>query len=243
MQHTFLNFRFFAVLIFCSGLNASTLEVTTYLYGSAELPCIFPFVSGSESLYVSWEKRDNLKIDKRNIPVVHMFQEGEDHNEHQDPAYKGRTELSKDISRGKLDLVLKNITYSDEGIYYCRAANLRGRGDIPVKLTINRLRTSDPSVIIINEKKRLKCFTIGIFREPQIEWMAWINGEMRDLSIHGHLSVTNLSNGTMWVESVLNYEAKTNVHYFCHIKEGRLKRRARAVISDGQSPVVITDDI
>ncbi|KAM4700704.1 butyrophilin-like protein 1 [Discoglossus pictus] len=127
MQHWIVVFLY-AVLLFYQTINASIMEVTTYLHGSAELPCTFSFVSGPKSLYVSWEKTEHLKSGGT---IVHNLRDGGDDNEHQDPEYKGRTELSRDLSRGKLDLILTNVTFSDEGIYYCRAANTEGQRGHP----------------------------------------------------------------------------------------------------------------
>ncbi|KAM4701009.1 butyrophilin subfamily 1 member A1-like [Discoglossus pictus] len=238
MQHWIVVFLY-AVLFFCQTINASIMEVTTYLHGSAEFPCTFSFVSGPKSLYVSWEKREHLKS---RGTIVHNLRDGGDDNEYQDPEYRGRTELSRDLSRGKLDLILTNVTFSDEGIYYCRAANLRDRGDIPIRLSINRLRASDPSVTFVtsNNERRLKCFSTGIFREPQIEWIEWNNSEKINCTSFGTLNVIDLDDGTRLVESVLEYNITPNVHYFCYIKEGRLRRSARAVISDGSQPVTIS---
>ncbi|KAM4701503.1 V-set domain containing T-cell activation inhibitor 1-like [Discoglossus pictus] len=221
---------YFTLMFLFPESNASMMEVTTYLYGSAELPCTCDFVSGPESLYVMWQKRENLK--ERGL-VVHSFRDGADHWEAQNQMYRGRTELSRDLSRGKLDLKLRDVTFSDEGIYYCRAANLKDRGDIPIRLSIDRLNAKKPSVTSVNNygKRRLKCATSGVFRKPQVEWMAELdNRKMEDLSSFGSLSVTSLSDGTMRVESVLEYEVQRGVHYLCHVKEGRLRKTARAVI-------------
>ncbi|KAM4700696.1 butyrophilin subfamily 1 member A1-like [Discoglossus pictus] len=225
MRHVIVVFFLYDVLLFCRTLNASMMEVTTYLYGSAELPCTFPFVSGPESLYVSWQRRQDLKSKGT---IVNTFRDGEDNNGYQDPEYRGRTELSRVLSRGKLDLILTNVTFSDEGIYYCRAANLRDRGDIPVRLSRNRLRASDPSV------------TFATLNEPRSEWN---NPEKKDCTSFGTLNLIDLHDGTRRVESVLEYNITPNVHYFCYIKEGRLRRSARAVISDGSQPVTVSGEL
>ncbi|XP_053561101.1 butyrophilin-like protein 1 [Bombina bombina] len=218
--------------------GTSVVEVTTYLYGTTVLPCDFPFITGPQSLYVTWVKKEALN---EKGPIAYVFQDGEHKSELQDPVYRGRTEMIWDLYRGQLNLMLSNVTFSDEGTYYCQAANLRDRGDIAVRLSVGGLSTSDPRVtaVTVGDKRRLKCFTTGSFRDPQIEWKELQNGDIRDLSSYGHLNVTHLSDGQQLLESVLDYNVQTNVHYWCHIKEGKLKRSTRAVISDGHDIIDI----
>ncbi|XP_075449062.1 V-set domain-containing T-cell activation inhibitor 1-like isoform X2 [Ascaphus truei] len=227
------------MLLLYFSASASTVEVTTHLYGTAELPCTFPFVSGPEELYVTWEKKENLN--ERGL-AVHSFREGQDHSEDQDPSYRGRTEMVRDLSRGKLNLRLKDVDFTDEGTYYCQAANPKDRGNQPIKLSINKLSAKEPGVTVISlsGKRRLKCLTTGVFRVPQV---VWYNREKEDLSSFASLIVTDLGDGTQQVESVLDYDAEINKHYFCRIQEGRLRRTARAVMTDGGQSVTFTDEL
>ncbi|XP_053561736.1 butyrophilin-like protein 10 [Bombina bombina] len=231
-----------ALLTCCLPVNASVLEVTTKLHGTVVLPCKFSFITGPESLYVTWVKKDALN-DKGTIAYV--YQEGEDTSELQDQMYRGRTELIRDLSRGELNLMLRKVTLADVGIYYCQAANRKDRGDIAVLLSLDGLSASDPRVtaVAVGGKRRLKCFTTGSFRDPQIEWTELQDGDMKDLSSYGHLNVTDLSDGQQLLESVLNYDVEWNVHYWCHIKEGGQKRSARAVMSDGIDTIDIKYDL
>ncbi|XP_075053589.1 butyrophilin-like protein 3 [Mixophyes fleayi] len=209
--------------------------VTTHLYGTVQLPCSFPFVQ--DRVTVVWEK---IGDDGRKL-VVHKYIEGRDSVEEQDSQYRGRTELSKEFSKRRLDLTLRDVTFSDEGTYYCRAAHEKGHGDTMVTLSIDRLDADDPKVILlhIDGKRRLKCIGIGVYRDPLVKWT---NRKKEDLSSYGTSNITTLSDGRQMVESVLNYDADIDEHYFCHITEGRLRRSARAVISDGEN-VVTYDEL
>lgn len=52
--------------------------------------------------------------------VVHLYRNGEDQTYTQMPAYRGRTVLVKDfITNGLVSLELRNITFSDAGLYGC----------------------------------------------------------------------------------------------------------------------------
>ncbi|CAI9602947.1 unnamed protein product, partial [Staurois parvus] len=200
--------------------------VVASLYGTVILRCSFPFIRGLEGLVVVWEKTGP---DKRGF-IAHKYKDGRDNVKDQDLRYTGRTALSEDVSKGTLDLTLREVTFSDEGTYYCRAANKRRHGDQKVELTIGNLNAADSTVTVIHidGKKRLKCMDIGVFRNP---WVKWYDEQKTDLSQHGTRNVTDISNGRKKVESVLNMDVETNKHYFCVVKEGRLKRTARAVIS------------
>ncbi|XP_077335674.1 butyrophilin subfamily 2 member A2-like isoform X2 [Lithobates pipiens] len=210
-------------------------EVVASLYGTVTLRCWFPFIHGSEGLSVVWEKIDQ---DGRGL-IAHKFKNDQDNHKEKDIRYTGRTELSKDFSQGTVDLTIQEVTFHDEGTYYCRAANRRDHGDKEVELTIDKLNAEDPEVtaIHIDGKKRLKCIDIGVFRNP---WVRWYNEHGTDLSEHGTRMITDISNGRKMVESVLNLDVEKNKPYFCLVKEGRLKRTVRAVISDGET-VIITD--
>ncbi|XP_073473639.1 CD276 antigen-like [Aquarana catesbeiana] len=205
-------------------------DAVVSLYANVTLRCSFPFIRGQEGLSVVWEKNDK---DGRRM-IAHMFTEGRDNLKEQDMSYTGRTKLSEDFSHGTVDLILREVTFNDEGTYYCRAANGKGHGDKKVDLTIGNLNAAESTCtsIHIDGKKRLKCINIGVFRNP---WVRWYDEQLTDLSEHGTRKITDISNGRKMVESVLNLDVEANKPYFCLVKEGRLKRTARAVLSDGKT--------
>lgn len=205
-------------------------EVVASLYANVTLRCSFPFIRGQEGLTVVWEK--NYQDGRRLI--AHKFTEGRDNLKEQDISYTERTKLSEDFSHGRVDLTLQEVTFNDEGTYYCRAANRKGHGDKKVDLTIDNLDAEESTCtsIHIDGKKCLKCIDIGVFRNP---WVRWYDEQGTDLSEHGTRKITDIGNGRKMVASVLNLDVEANKPYFCLVKEGRLKRTARAVISDGKT--------
>ncbi|XP_040195166.1 uncharacterized protein LOC120928120 [Rana temporaria] len=226
------------LMMYINSLHVEYLDktgVVASLHGTVTLPCWFPFIHGREGLSVVWEKIDQ---DRRGL-ITHRFINDQNNFTEQDILYTGRTELSKEFSQGKVDLTLREVTFPDEGTYYCRAANRRDHGDKIVELTIDKLNAEDPKVtaIHIDGKKRLKCINIGVFRNP---WIKWYDEESTDLSDYGTRNITHIGNGRRMVESVLDTDVEKNKPYFCQVKEGRLKRTARAVLSDGE-PVIVTE--
>ncbi|XP_030059887.1 butyrophilin subfamily 1 member A1 [Microcaecilia unicolor] len=221
---------YFAFIFLLSVLGVGgSQEVKARLYTKVVLPCEFPFVQGPENLFISWEKEDK----GRDI-AVHSFHDNIDHPEEQAAQYRGRTSLTKELSRGVISLELTEVTSSDAGIYMCKAANLNNRGSKLILLTIDELEADDPKVTVEqrNGMKVLKCVSSGRYKNPQVEWH---DRKMNDLTSHAETNVSEAqSDGTRTVESVLNLPITTNEHYFCHIHEEHLKRSVRAVPSDGQ---------
>ncbi|CAI9595617.1 unnamed protein product, partial [Staurois parvus] len=116
--------------------------VVASLYGTVILGCSFPFIRGTEGLVVVWEK---IGLDGKGF-IAHKFKNDQDSPTDQNVSYTGRTELSKEFSNGAVNLTLREVTFNDEGTYYCRAANRRGHGDKKVNLTINHLNADDSTV-------------------------------------------------------------------------------------------------
>ncbi|XP_068127103.1 V-set domain containing T-cell activation inhibitor 1-like [Hyperolius riggenbachi] len=221
-----------SLLLFCANIQdvvaSDEVRVTATLYSTLRLPCSFLFIIGEEGLSAAWELVDK---DGRRL-LVHKFTKGQDDFTNQDLQFTERTELSKQFSEGNLDLTLREVTYNDEGRYFCRATNNKGHGDKEVELSINELNANDAMVTVthVEGKKHLKCIETGMFRNP---WVRWFDDQGKDLSELGTRKITEVKDGKKKVESVLDYDVEINKHYFCQIREGRLRRTARAVISAG----------
>ncbi|KAM4011809.1 putative butyrophilin subfamily 2 member A3 isoform 1-T2 [Anomaloglossus baeobatrachus] len=208
-------------------------DMSSFLYGSVTLPCQASFVNTVTGLTMIWVKNE----DKKN-PLLYRLLSGKENLEEQDPRYQGRVGISSRWSQGNLDLTLKNVSYEDEGTYVCRAANSRGHGDKMVTLSIGDLDANSPTITLLTEKRQLKCLTTGVYHVPQIQWITPF-GE--DLSKYGSLNVAHLGDGRKKVESVLEYDIKENEQVLCHVQEGRLKRSARGVITDGTHSVRVDE--
>ncbi|XP_053313859.1 butyrophilin-like protein 1 [Spea bombifrons] len=112
--------------------KSSVPTVTAVLHGTAVLPCSVPFISGTEDLLVSWVK----KIGTKPSLVLHAFHKGQFNLTYQAPQYRGRTNMSPDLSNGRLDLTLTHVEHRDEGVYVCQVTNPAGYKDIEVRLTV-----------------------------------------------------------------------------------------------------------
>ncbi|XP_066454638.1 butyrophilin subfamily 1 member A1-like [Eleutherodactylus coqui] len=211
-------------------------SLSTSLYSTVTLPCTFSFVEALSDLTMIW-----VKVKNEREVIIYKLLYGEESPEEQDHRYKGRVKLSKEFSQGHLHLTMKNVMYEDEGTYYCRAANRKGHGDKKMTLSIDKLNAVEPKVtlVTVGGKRCMKCLGSGVYGDPEVQW---ITAQGEDLSSYGKPNITEQADGCKLVESTLHYDVKKNVQVLCHIKEGRLKRSARAVISDGTSSVIVEND-
>ncbi|XP_053311024.1 myelin-oligodendrocyte glycoprotein-like [Spea bombifrons] len=142
----------------CEG---SVPTVTAVLHGTAVLPCSVPFISGTEDLLVSWVK----KIGTKPSLVLLAFNKGQFDLTHQPPQYRGRTNMTPDLSNGRLDLTLTHVEHRDEGVYVCQVMNKADYRDIEVRLRVIESGTSggDQSRPVLWVTVLL-LFTAGVFR-------------------------------------------------------------------------------
>ncbi|XP_053311025.1 myelin-oligodendrocyte glycoprotein-like [Spea bombifrons] len=129
---------FLRFLLFWANCEGSVPTVTAVLHGTAVLPCSVPFISGTEDLLVSWAK----KIGTKPSLVLHAFNKGQFNLTHQAPQYRGRTNMSPDLSNGRLDLTLTPVEQPDEGVYVCQVTNTADYRDIEVRLRVIESGTS-----------------------------------------------------------------------------------------------------
>ncbi|XP_040190104.1 uncharacterized protein LOC120921656 [Rana temporaria] len=215
--------------------NDVTYDVSTFLYGTAQLPCSFPFIRGLEKLTLIWKKEEeNIKS------CIHSFQMGREHHLEQDSRYKGRTKLSTKFPQGDLGLTLRGVTFADVGTYYCHAANTLNAGIQKVELSISGLNVHSRvgTLSDVDGKKRLTCITIGMFRDP---WVRWYDVKNTTLTKYETHHITDEADGMKKVESVLRYDDEINEMHFCQVGEGTLHTTTRIVRSDGKASVKIQD--
>ncbi|XP_050923839.1 uncharacterized protein LOC108891967 isoform X10 [Lates calcarifer] len=88
--------------------------------------------SGAESVHLPFKTKGDLPEDVRVVwtdsySKVHVYENGSDRPEEQDPYYKGRTEMNEDLLRtGDLSLTLKKPTDGDTDTYTCTVYNREG---------------------------------------------------------------------------------------------------------------------
>uniref|UniRef100_A0A8C5V683 Butyrophilin subfamily 2 member A2 n=1 Tax=Microcebus murinus TaxID=30608 RepID=A0A8C5V683_MICMU len=106
-------------------------------------------------------------------PAVLVYKGGRERTEEQMEEYRGRTTLvSKDISRGKVALVIHNVTAQENGIYRCYFQEGRSYDEAMIHLKVAGLG-SEPLVEMQGHEDggiRLECTSGGWYPEPLAVW-------------------------------------------------------------------------
>ena len=78
------------------------------------LPCSLQPSISAVDMYIDWTRLDPTQSQ------VHVYRDGEDQSEGQDPSYRGRTALFKEeLEKGNASLLLTTVRVSDQGKYKC----------------------------------------------------------------------------------------------------------------------------
>ncbi|XP_071019945.1 butyrophilin subfamily 1 member A1-like isoform X2 [Oncorhynchus clarkii lewisi] len=130
------------------------------------LPCSLKPNVSAENMTVQWT-RLNLK----GTEIPHLYRDNRDSYADQSTSYKRRTSMfHEELKNGNVSLMLKRVTLSDAGSYWCFIPTLMK--ETTVQLFVGAV--SQP-VISINGTKDwgvvLKCESGGWFPEPEMEWL------------------------------------------------------------------------
>ncbi|XP_036948001.1 uncharacterized protein LOC119016335 [Acanthopagrus latus] len=126
--------------------------------------CQMEVEEGAESVQLPFRTTSDLPEDASvkwscSIRTVHMYENRSDQPEKQDPVYKGRTEMKKDLLKtGDLSLTLKHPKETDTGEYWCTVYTKDGdtlrvkRVEFKVKGNIrSRSSSIDPTPLMADQ--------------------------------------------------------------------------------------------
>ncbi|KAI4885670.1 hypothetical protein NFI96_007638 [Prochilodus magdalenae] len=124
------------------------------LGGSVMLPCYVEDPIPLDELEVEWKRTDSETL-------VHLFQDGENRTEAQDPAYSGRASFfTEEVQLGNFSLLLTNLTTKDAGVYNCSVYRQQETGQASVEIKeIEPLVVTGRHVVSVHagEDVTLKC--------------------------------------------------------------------------------------
>ncbi|XP_036128228.1 butyrophilin subfamily 2 member A2-like isoform X2 [Molossus molossus] len=106
-------------------------------------------------------------------PAVLVYKGGRERAEEQMEQYRGRTTfVSEDISKGRLGLIIHNVTARDNGLYRCYFQQGRSYDEAVMHLIVAGLG-STPLIEMKGHEDggvRLECTSVGWYPEPHAVW-------------------------------------------------------------------------
>ncbi|KAK1150653.1 butyrophilin subfamily 1 member A1-like [Acipenser oxyrinchus oxyrinchus] len=142
---------------------------------------------------------------------VHLYLNQRDWLETQDSDYRGRTALPPSaLQTGDISLRLRNLRYSDSGVYTCYADDRSWYENGQTEVIVAALGTQ-PSVSMDStqgQQTRLVCRSEGWYPEPEVIWRDRDGNNVTSLS---NTTVLRDSQGLLTVSSYIKIKQQSNV--------------------------------
>ncbi|MGH0125869.1 UNVERIFIED_CONTAM: hypothetical protein FKN15_074289, partial [Acipenser sinensis] len=168
------------------------------------LPCHISPRASAVGMEVKWFRKGSDRI-------VHLYIDQKDQLRTQDSDYRGRTALPPSaLQTGDISLHLRNLRYSDRGVYTCVADDGGWDEEGQTELIIRALGTQ-PSISMDStqgEQTRLVCRSEGWSPEPEVIWRDRDGNDVTSLS---NTTVLRDSQGLLSVSSYIKIKQQSNV--------------------------------
>ncbi|KAM8819902.1 HERV-H LTR-associating protein 2 [Eudromia elegans] len=133
--------------------------VTGHIFRDGILPCFFP---RGNDVVIYWKKKDKN---------VHSYYYQKDQLGMQDMDYRNRTLLFHgDIGNGNASLQLRNLTFTDEGLYQCYVGTRETKTEEDVMLHVKDSSYHALEYQKTDTERTLKCFAFLSYSVPNITW-------------------------------------------------------------------------
>ncbi|XP_046902074.1 butyrophilin subfamily 1 member A1-like isoform X2 [Hypomesus transpacificus] len=202
-------------------------QITVVAGESLVLPCyVNPSVS-AEGWTVEWLKL-SVDRDQRNI---HLYKDGRDDNENQNPSFKARTALFKEeLKTGNTSLKLLWVRGTDEGTYKCIVMSPTSKWYDDSNIEVHVKAVGSHPVVSIEghrvTRMGLLCETQGWYPEPEVEWQ---DSEGVSLSADPPETTTD-SVGRYTLKLRVTVQNTHRNRFNCRVKQKYMKRDETARI-------------
>ncbi|XP_076999980.1 butyrophilin subfamily 2 member A2-like isoform X6 [Tamandua tetradactyla] len=140
--------------------------VVALVGGSSTLHCHLSPEKNAEAMEVRWFR-------SQFSPAVLVYKGGRERREEQMEEYRGRTTFVSDgISKGRVALIISNVTAHENGSYRCYFQESKSYDEAVVNLVVAGLG-SKPLIEMKGHEDggiRLECTSAGWFPEPHMVW-------------------------------------------------------------------------
>uniref|UniRef100_A0A671UTS9 Ig-like domain-containing protein n=1 Tax=Sparus aurata TaxID=8175 RepID=A0A671UTS9_SPAAU len=190
------------------------VRMVTLVGEDVVLPCHLEPPLDAVSKSVEWARPD---LQPR---FVHVWHEGGDLLENQNPSYKGRTSVSVDnLKQGDLSLFLSAVKLSDNGLYRCFFPSQDKK--IHVELVVGSVASPVIAGININSTAEvLQCESTGWYPEPEV---FWLDGEGNLLSA-GPTETVRGPDDLYTVSSRVTVEKRHSNSFTCRVQQNHINQ-------------------
>nr|XP_014428295.1 butyrophilin subfamily 3 member A3-like isoform X2 [Pelodiscus sinensis] len=185
------------------------------------LSCHLSPTMSAEDMEVRWYRSDFSS-------PVHLYRYGKDQYEQQMPEYTGRTDFLRDgIRDGRVALMLRKVTPTDEGQYRCYFQSTAFYGDAILELQVVALGSA-PLISVEDYQDggiRVVCRSAGWYPKPQVFWQDLTGRRVPSLSE----TKSGRHYGLFEIEASVIVKETSNIS--CSIRDALLKQEKKSTIN------------
>uniref|UniRef100_A0A8C4SWT3 CD276 antigen homolog n=1 Tax=Erpetoichthys calabaricus TaxID=27687 RepID=A0A8C4SWT3_ERPCA len=173
-------------------VSSSQREITASFHSDVVLPCFFTLSrmdNGLKYVIISW-KHNNTQIEQYKLQ--------------QRKSTRKYSMFGEELEKGNASLLIRNVTFQDEGSYECEVYEVPFKSSIHIMLVVmaSPVMSLIPNLVMMNQSTLLECHAWGFYPNAlSFEWKR----NSQPLYSQEPVNLTSNSNGTFSAVSFYNY--------------------------------------